>query len=93
MSRCLKSGLKAEPEVLPAERDAFVAEIFDQWAGGDPHKLRRLAIGYLASSGWKQAMIAGALKMEQGAVSRQLDQLRREFAAAYAPPEALSGAR
>lgn len=87
MSVRTRSGLKHEPEVLPSERDAFIAEIFDQWAAGDEHKLRRLAVGYLRSSGWKIEMIAKVLRVDKSVVSRMVDQLAQEFSAAFSPPD------
>ncbi len=87
MSRCRPNGMPVVHEPLPKERDAFLAEVFEEWANGDVTRVRMLAAASLYHAcGWKQQQIAIALGCDHTHVSRMIANLQTEFRAAYAPP-------
>jgi DNA-directed RNA polymerase specialized sigma24 family protein len=68
----------------PVEQAAFLAEIFDEWAGGNPDRVRRLAAVVLRENGWSFAQIGLALGVCRGSAQRLFTQGRGSLRVAFA---------
>lgn len=76
-------GEQAELDRLPIEADAFTAQLMEEWAAGDPVRVRWLAALTLRVNGWTYQQIGVALGTDRGAarqrVQRALSSIRGRF--------------
>lgn len=73
-------GLRAEPPRTVAESNRLLTDLYREWSGHNPRRLRCLAAVVLHGEGWTHEMIARALGWaNRGAAHKAIDQTRRDL--------------
>lgn len=73
------STLSGAPVELPTNRPRIILEIYQEWAGQNPVRLRQLLILQAIGDGWSQAEIARALGCDRKNLGTSIKRARRSI--------------